>query len=102
MAPEALEGTIDHRVDIYAMGIILYEIFAGEVPFHAESFAATASLQLTQHPPLPSVVARRNHRVLPDGIEAVIIRCLEKDPAMRYQSMEQLADAIAACAGIAS
>src|SRR5262249_38601780 len=53
MAPEqAMGGRMDHRVDIYAMGIILYEIFTGQVPFKADSFMGI----LTQHittPPLP-------------------------------------------------
>ncbi len=95
MSPEQAAGkSIDHRVDIYATGIILYEMFAGRVPFVGDTFMGV----LTQHmfeqaPPIKSY--RPATDVTPE-IEAVIGRAIAKDPGQRYQSMQELTDDLVA------
>ncbi len=95
MAPEqALGQAVDHRVDIYAMGVIMYEVFCGVVPFGGESFMGILTQHITAEPVLPSLTAQQNGRVLPPGVEDVIVRAMKKEPAQRYQSMEELVDAL--------
>jgi hypothetical protein len=87
MAPEQCRGetTIDARADIYAMGVILYKMFTGRLPFEGASFLAVVTQQITAAPAPPSVHAR-----LPPRLEALILRCLQKDPAGRPQRARAL------------
>jgi serine/threonine-protein kinase len=95
MAPEqAMGAKMDHRVDIYAMGIILYEVFCGQVPFKAESFMGILTQHITSEPMPPSQMAAHNGRMCPPELEAIILRAVRKDPNQRYQSMAELTNAL--------
>ena len=97
MSPEQAAGKpLDHRVDVYAVSVILYEMLTGRVPFVGDSFMGI----LTQHmfeeaPPLRTVNA--NVESSPE-LEAVIFHGLAKDPDDRFGSMEELARAVSAAA----
>ncbi|MEZ4302681.1 MAG: protein kinase [Polyangiaceae bacterium] len=93
MSPEQAKGEpIDHRADIYALGVILYECLAGHVPFEADTSMGVLTKQIFANPePI--------ERVMPDArqlgaLGAIVNRCLAKEPADRYSSMDQLADAL--------
>jgi eukaryotic-like serine/threonine-protein kinase len=95
MAPEqAMGGKMDHRVDVYAMGIILYEIFTGTVPFKAETFMGILTQHITQPPVPPSQMAAQNGRVCPPELENIILKAMRKEPADRYQTMNELTSAL--------
>jgi zinc protease len=87
MAPEQAEGTpSDHRTDIYAFGLILYEMLTGTPAFTGETAVALALKQIRDRPTPPGVLAPE----LPGNIQQAIIKCLEKAPVDRFQSMEDL------------
>ncbi len=93
MAPEQVSGKqVDFRTDIYALGLILYEIFTGQPAFQAENAVAVALKQMRESPK----PVREVDPSIPFGIERAIMKCLQKDPANRFQSVEQLGDALRA------
>jgi eukaryotic-like serine/threonine-protein kinase len=95
MSPEqALGQNIDHRADIYAMGVIMYEVFTGTVPFKAESFMGILTQHITVPPPPPMKRAMENARSLPPELEAVILRAMAKKADERYQSMNEVVAAL--------
>jgi serine/threonine protein kinase len=92
MAPEQARGeAIDHRADIYAFGLILYEMLCGP-RFMPKGAVADLFGRMTA-PPAP---ARAANRQVPEGLDAVVTRCVQPAPADRYQSAAELAAALAA------
>ena len=88
MAPEQLAGdpAADHRVDIYALGLLGYELLAGEAPFKASSPQETMAAQLTRAP--ESIAKRRPDA--PAALAALLTRCLAKNPADRPQNATEV------------
>lgn len=86
MAPEQVEGGRgDARTDIYALGVVLYELLTGVVPFEGDNPNAVMYQQVHATPPPPSRVRPE----LPPWLDAVVMRALQKRPADRYQSAEE-------------
>lgn len=89
MSPEQCKGEkLDSRSDVYSLGCLMYEVLAGRLPFTAENPIKTILQHLSDAPPAFSVVAIGLE--LPEGLETVIDRCLEKSVYDRYQNMETL------------
>lgn len=93
MAPEQAAGEdLDHRADIYALGIIVYEMLTGRTPFIGEGIAHILSMHVTESPPPFEVAAP--HLDIPGEVERFIFKCLEKDPADRFQDAAELVEAL--------
>ena len=91
MAPEQVAGKpVDYRTDIYSLGLMLYEMFTGAQAFHADTPVAVALKQLRESPPPPHEVEPS----IPVVIERAILKCLEKEPSKRYQSIAELESAL--------
>jgi serine/threonine protein kinase len=94
MAPEQAEGRsqdVGPATDVYALGAILYECLTGQVPFRGTSLHETMQLVLTREPTPP----RRLVKNLSRDLEAVCLKCLEKNPKKRYPTAEALAEDLA-------
>ncbi|HVM03577.1 MAG TPA: protein kinase [Acidimicrobiales bacterium] len=91
LSPEQVQGqTPDARSDVYALGVVLYEMLCGRPPFQAETELATAVLHVRQAPPGLRSVARQ----VPEDLEAVVLQALAKDPGARFQSAAALRRAL--------
>jgi serine/threonine protein kinase len=90
MAPEQMRSAraADERSDLWSMGVVLYQMLARRRPFEAEAYSEMC-LKVGMDPPTPLGLA------LPDGLEAVVLRCLEKNPDDRYRHVGELAFALA-------
>ena len=92
MAPEQVSGgTVDRRTDVYALGATLYQLLSGQLPIRATS-SVDMLVKVIQEEPEP--LSRAAPRVAPD-LETIVMKCLEKDPARRYDSARALADDLA-------
>ncbi len=99
MAPEQVHGAdVDERADIYALGILLYRCLTGAYPFHGQTSTATMLAHIQQ--PVPSIAERFPDRVLPEGLDAVVQRCLAKAPDDRFPDIRGVIVALAACAEV--
>jgi ABC-type amino acid transport substrate-binding protein/tRNA A-37 threonylcarbamoyl transferase component Bud32 len=95
MAPEQARGDakkVGPAADLYALGVILFELLTGRVPFAADSTMALLRKVEREPPPPPRSLCRG----VPRDLEAICLRCLEKDPADRYPSADALADDLTA------
>jgi serine/threonine-protein kinase len=93
MPPEQAQGRpADFRSDIYSLAVVLFECFAGRLPFAADTAVAVVMAHVQQAPPRPRSLNPR----IPAELEAVILRGLEKDPAKRWQSADELVEALSA------
>lgn len=91
MSPEQASGKpVDHRSDQYSLGIILYQMLTGRRPFEAESFGEYVVKHLTAIPIKPSELSPPSNP-LPEEVDHVILRCLEKTPRQRYPNVGALA-----------
>ena len=96
MAPEQATGkTVDYRTDIYAFGLMLYEMFTGEQAFRADNAIALALKQLNESPKPP----RQIEASIPASLESAILQCLEKEPSRRFQSVAELETVLRSQAG---
>ncbi|MCA9623193.1 MAG: AAA family ATPase, partial [Myxococcales bacterium] len=93
MAPEQARGDdIDHRADLYACGVLLYELIAGQLPFEGGSPREVVLMHLSKMPPDLEQVAP--HRKLDKAVIQVVQKALAKDPADRFQSASAFAEAL--------
>jgi serine/threonine-protein kinase len=91
LSPEQAQGhAVGARSDLYSIGIILYELLTGSVPFDAESAVTVALKQVSEAPVAPS---RLNQRVTPE-LEAVVLRALEKEPERRFGDADEFIAAL--------
>ncbi|HLX57210.1 MAG TPA: protein kinase [Ktedonobacteraceae bacterium] len=91
MSPEQVRGeTISPAVDVYALGIVIYEMLTGRTPFDGDTPVAV-TMQHMQDPPIPPSQLNPN---IPLPLEEIILRCLEKVPEMRFRNGSQLARAL--------
>ena len=91
MAPEQWEGKeIDGRADIYALGVVFYELITGRVPFKADTVAAILVKVLRDPLPRP----REFNKDIPDAVEKVLLKALSRDASERYSIMGNFATAL--------
>jgi eukaryotic-like serine/threonine-protein kinase len=89
MSPEQAAGeVVDHRADIYALGVVMYEMFTGKVPFEADSYMGVLTKHMYMEPEPPSALSEEIRGL--GGLQDVILRCLSKRPEARYDNLAAL------------
>jgi pSer/pThr/pTyr-binding forkhead associated (FHA) protein len=97
ISPEQCQGLeLDGRSDLYSLGIVLYEVATGFLPFEAKTLSDALHKHVYATPPPP----REMQRDLPEDVEAAILRCLAKKPEDRFASADQLARALRTALGL--
>jgi eukaryotic-like serine/threonine-protein kinase len=96
IAPEQAQGMhVDEQTDVYSLGVVLYEMLTGEVPFPGENFVTVAMRHINEPP--PPVRAKRAD--VPPRVDAAVQRAMAKDPRDRFASMADFGRELEACAG---
>ena len=96
LSPELLQGgKVDHRADMWAVGVILYEMVSGRRPFEAPTITSLITRIVTAPPPPLDAKALR----LPNGLAAATLRALDKDPEKRFSDLDEMAKALLASIG---
>ena len=96
MAPEQADGSADRRSDLYSVGVVLYQMLTGRLPFRGDSPLTVAVKHITEAPELPSQIAAVNPK-----LEAVCLRALSKTPDERYGSAREMRSALRAAINLA-
>ena len=94
MSPEQISNfsSVSHLTDLYALGICAYEMFTGRVPFHHAELVPLLMMHVNE-PPVP---LRRHNAALPPELEAAVLKLLQKNPQLRFQSCRELAQELSA------
>jgi serine/threonine-protein kinase len=91
MAPELIrELPFDHRADIYSLGVLMYEVFTGGVPFSSPQVTTTLLKHLNTAPMPPS----QRNGAIPPWLDRIILKALMKEPAERFQSVAEMISAV--------
>jgi serine/threonine protein kinase len=97
MSPEQIRaGEVDHRSDLFAVGVLIYQMATGHVPFHGKSYGDTIRKILDEP---PNRITRVNDEPTLAGLDEVVMTCLQKNPSDRYQSAEALLRDLKVAAG---
>jgi len=96
IAPEVIRGgEYDHRIDIYSTGVTMYEMISGSLPFRADNRLSMLYMHVHEKP--QPMRERRPDLNIPENIEAIVMKALEKDPKDRFKDMEEMKKAIEEC-----